>query len=454
MKGMILKRGIRKEKAMSENVTNERAMSENVTSEKAMSENVTSEKAMSENVTSEKAMSENVTSEKAMSENVTNERAMSENVTSERVMSGNVMSERAMKRKAAKRNGRYPTAVAAVMAASVLLAGCGAVYGSAGDSAMPSMAEYNGSNASYTSETMVAGGASYDTAYEEAEGGLYDSGAAMDMAADPAAAPDEGSGGAFTGLPQNRNLIKTVELEMETKEFERMMSELETQIQDMGGYIENLETYNGSVYSDYRSSRWANLTIRIPKESLNGFLQNMTEIGNVVRRSDNVEDVTLSYVDMESRRDTLKAEQARLLELLEQAETVEDMIALEERLSNVRYYLESMESKLRTIDNQVDYSTVYLNLSEVKELTPVEEKTSLQRITEGFAGSLKDIGNGIREGLIWFVVHIPYLVIWAAVIAALVLILKKRGKKRRAKKAAQKTNSKEAGAIDDQKDKG
>jgi len=408
MKGMIMKRRIRKEKAMSGTVMGEGVMSGKV---------------------------------------------MGENVMSGTVMGEGVMSGKAMKRKAAKRNGRYSAAVAAVMAASVLLVGCGAAYGSIGDSAMPSMAESNGSAASYTSESAVAGGASYDTAYAEAEGGLYDSGAAMDMAADPAVTPDEG-GGAFTNLPQNRKLIKTVELEMETKEFERMMSELETRIQDMGGYIENLETYNGSVYSDYRSSRWANLTIRIPKEALNGFLQNMSEIGNVIRRSDNVEDVTLSYVDMESRRDTLKAEQARLLELLEQAETVEDMIALEERLSNVRYYLESMESRLRTVDNQVDYSTVYLNLSEVKELTPVEEKTDLQRITEGFAGSLKDIGNGVREGLIWFVVHIPYLVIWAAVIAALVLILKKRGKKRRAKKAAQKTNSKEAGAMDDQKEKG
>lgn len=87
----------------------------------------------------------------------------------------------------------------------------------------------------------------------------------------------------------------------------------------------------------------------------------------------------------------------------------------------------------------MDYSTVRLNLSEVKELTPVEEKTDLQRITEGFADSLKDIGNGIKESAIWFVIHIPYLVIWAAVIAAVVLILRKHGKKRREKRDALKS---------------
>lgn len=352
-----------------------------------------------------------------------------------------------MKRMSAKKGtvqgkSMCAAAMAAVMAV-LLTAGCGSASGSAADMAAPAAAQYNGSSASYASETMAAGGASYDAGVMEE--GVYESKAAVD----PAEMPDEGSGGNSESL--GRKLIRTVELEMETKEFERMMSELEAQVQDLGGYIENLETYNGSNYSGYRSSRWVNLTIRIPKEALNGFLQNMSEIGNVIRRSDSVEDVTLSYVDMESRRDTLRAEQARLLELLEKADTVEDMIALEERLSNVRYYLESMESKLRTIDNQVDYSTVYLNLSEVKELTPVEEKTDLQRITEGFADSLKDIGNGIKEGLIWFVIHIPYLVIWAAVIAALVLVLKRCRRKRRgnrddAKKVTSRAAVKDAGA--------
>lgn len=347
-----------------------------------------------------------------------------------REFTGRNFQRKAEKGKRTKSGGKYPVAVAAVMAAA-LLSGCGGADHSTAEMVVPAAS----SSAFYESGNGAAGGISYDggAAYDMDYAKTADVSYESEM--NPVAMPEEGSNGAALDQSRGRKLIKTVELEMETKEFERMMSELETQIQDLGGYIENLETYNGSSYSSHRSSRWANLTIRIPETALSGFLQNMSEIGNVVRRSDSVEDVTLSYVDMESRRDTLKAEQARLLELLEKAETVEDMIALEERLSNVRYGLESMESQLRTIDNQVDYSTVYLNLSEVKELTPVEEKTDLQRITEGFADSLKEIGNGIKESAIWFVIHIPYLVIWAAVIAALVLILKKRGKKRREKKA-------------------
>lgn len=323
-----------------------------------------------------------------------------------------------------RRNRGYQRTAAVMLTAAMLLTGCGS---SVKDSAALDTVSHSEANESYAaaSEAQAAGGTSYSYA-------------SSDMAEEGW----EGERSAEGELLNDRKLIKTVELEMETKEFDLMMSQLEAQIQALGGYIENLETYNGSSYSGYRSSRWANLTIRIPKDVLNSLLESMSEIGNVIRRSDSVEDVTLSYVDMESRRDTLRAEQARLLEFMEQAEDVEDMIALEERLSEVRYRLESMESQLRTIDNQVDYSTVYLNISEVKELTPVEEKSDLQRIGEGFSDSLKNIGNSIKEAFIWFVIHIPYLVIWAAVIAAFAAAIKKCRKKKAAGKAAKLENAK------------
>ena len=104
---------------------------------------------------------------------------------------------------------------------------------------------------------------------------------------------------------------------------------------------------------------------------------------------------------------------------------MEDIITIEQRLSDVRYQLESMESQLRSYDNRVDYSTVYLYIDEVEVYTPVEEETVWERISTGFVDSLKNICEGLKEAAIWFVIHIPYLVIWAIVIAVIVLILKK-----------------------------
>lgn len=231
--------------------------------------------------------------------------------------------------------------------------------------------------------------------------------------------------GAASAATTDRKLIKTVNMDVETREYDKLLASVENKVSELGGYIESLDAYNGSIYNNYRSTRNANLTIRIPKDKLDDFLDTVSGIGNVTSRSENVQDVTLTYVDLQSHRDALQTEQERLLALLEQAENVEDIITIEQRLSDVRYQLESMESQLRSYDNQVDYSTVYLYINEVEVYTPVEEETVWERISAGFADSLKNIGEGLKEAGIWFVIHIPYLVLWAVVILIVILILKK-----------------------------
>ena len=165
-----------------------------------------------------------------------------------------------------------------------------------------------------------------------------------------------------TAATADRKLIKTVNMDVETREYDKLLSAVENKVTELGGYIESLDAYNGSTYYSYRSTRNANLTIRIPKDRLEEFQNTVSELGNVTSRSENVQDVTLTYVDLQSHRDALQTEQERLLQLLEQAESIEDIITIEQRLSDVRYQLESMESQLRSYDNQVDYSTVYLSL--------------------------------------------------------------------------------------------
>lgn len=258
--------------------------------------------------------------------------------------------------------------------------------------------------------------------------GLLDYGYAADyesMEAEPMEASKAESGSTVKNdvAVMERKLIKTVDMNVETQKYDELMSTIQSRVKELGGYIEHMNTYNGSRYYDYNPTRNADMTLRIPKDKLDDFLNTMSEISNVVRRSDNVEDVTLAYVDLESHKEALRTEQTRLLQLLERAESIEDIITIEQRLSDVRYQLESMESRLRTYDNQVDYSTVYLNVEEVEVFTPVEEETVWERISGGFMESLDNIGNGFVEFGIWFVIHIPYLVVWAVFVAAFIFFI-------------------------------
>ena len=253
------------------------------------------------------------------------------------------------------------------------------------------------------------------------------------------AAADTGS----TALPENRKWIVTVNLTAETDDLDALRSALDEKIAALNGYVEDQSVNNGSAYQSSRRYRSANLTIRIPTDSIDGFLQDMGGIANIVRQNKSIEDVTLNYVATESRLKALETEETRLLELLAQADNMSDLLEIEARLSEVRSELENYASQKRLYDNQIDYATVYLAIEEVQEYTPVEEPTLWERIRDGFQDNLKGVGEGLLDVLVWFIVSIPTLVVLAVFVLIAVLILKRVRRRRAAKKAAARQKTEE-----------
>lgn len=272
------------------------------------------------------------------------------------------------------------------------------------------------------------------------------------MEAPEAAAPMEehysltmdSAAGSNLTAPENRKWIITVEMTAETEDLDAMLATLGEKVQALKGYLEDQSIYNGSNYSD-RRYRNANLTVRIPASDVDAFTEAVSGISNVVRQNRNLEDITLNYVSTESRVAALETEEKRLLDLMAQAETMSDLLEIESRLTDVRYELESNASRLRLYDNQIDYATIHLYIEEVQEYTPVQERTVWQRISEGFTSSLKGVGEGLVDLLVWILAKSPYLVVYGAVIAGIVLLLKKRPlpKLRRKKKTAAQPEQKE-----------
>ena len=127
------------------------------------------------------------------------------------------------------------------------------------------------------------------------------------------------------------------------------------------------------------------------------------------------------------------------LELLAQAETMDDLLTIESRLTDVRTELEQVASALRVFDNQVDYATIHLNISEVKEYTEVKEpETVWQRIGAGFTKSLKGVGNGLKEFFIWLVGAIPYLLLIGGIGFVIFIIIFSSVRRKMKRNAAQK----------------
>lgn len=219
----------------------------------------------------------------------------------------------------------------------------------------------------------------------------------------------------------DRKLIRTIRLNVETDTFDDLIKQLQTTVAEMAGYIEQSDISGSSMTNgNYPSRRYASITARIPSTRLDQFVQEVEGKGNVTYKSESTEDVTLQYTDLESRKKTLNTEQERIWELLEKADSIESIIALEERLSEIRYSLESMESQLRVYDNQVDYSTVYINIDEVKIFTPTAPESIGERISKGFTANLETAKQALTTLFITFIATIP---LWAPLLMIAVVIL-------------------------------
>ena len=232
-----------------------------------------------------------------------------------------------------------------------------------------------------------------------------------------------------------RKIIRTANLTFETKEYDPFIQSVSSCVAAHGGYFESSESYGAGIYSS-GGMRSANMTIRIPADRYDAFMEAVSEIGAMTYRSESESDVTMTYVDIESRIRALETEHATLLQILEKAESLTDVIQLQSRISEVNYQLDSYKSQIRKYDDLISYCTVHLYVSEVRrETVPNEEKLSFgERIGVGLRENLRDIGEFFTDFTVWFITSLPTILIWCAVIAAIIVLIRLLLKKRRKRK--------------------
>lgn len=217
---------------------------------------------------------------------------------------------------------------------------------------------------------------------------------------------------------ESTKLIYTANLTLESKDFDAARTALNEAVSAAGGYMESSDE---SSYSGM--GRSLSLTIRVPQDNYTSFLAAAAQAGNLVDKSEQVQDVTTQYMDIEARLSNLTAQRTRLQELQATAENLSDLLEIESSLSDVQYQLESWQSQLDWYSQQVECSTVYLSLSEVKEYTPTEE-SYLSRLSSALRSGWSGFVSGLQQLTVWVVGLWPLLTLMAA--AALIVHLVRR----------------------------
>ena len=327
-------------------------------------------------------------------------------------------------------------ALSAVLLCAGVLSGCGFAGKRAFNAGAYSSEEYGNSISAsedrvYDGAGTAAFGAMSMKETAAAEAAEYDEGGtSYQVTEDAALSVTSGNEDASEVGEISGKLIRRVNVGMNTDRYNDLIALVREKTSALGGYIENSDEYSNS---DSRRNMY--MLIRIPKDRLDEFLDSALTAGVVTSRSENVEDVTLTYSDLEARLKTLRTEQEKLFELMEKAEDVESIIAIESRLSEISYEIESNASRLRIYDNRISYSTVELRINEVS-YAGVDEKAGLgERIIAGIEENLVDMTAFIGSLLFGLVINLPSIALLAAIAALIVLIVKRIKKRRAAKKA-------------------
>ncbi len=225
-------------------------------------------------------------------------------------------------------------------------------------------------------------------------------------------------------------IITTVSIYMQTKDFMPTTDKLNALIEKHKGYIETSNiSYNN--YIDSNALKQSEYTIRIPRESLSAFKKELTSIGNIISENTSKVDVTKQYRDTKSRLKVLETKEVRILALMEKAEKMEDIIALENQLSTIIYDKENLTANIMDMDDSVNYSTVYFQLEEVAKLTPGDNITTPfgTRIMNALKNSAYYARIFFENAIIALIYFIPYAIVIIILAYFALKIWKKRRKK-------------------------
>ena len=247
-------------------------------------------------------------------------------------------------------------------------------------------------------------------------------------------------------------IIYSADVTVETTAFDETIGKVSGLVEAFGGWIESSSVSGSNYYQKSRgtaSTRDASYTLRIPSKRFQELMDSLSGLGNIPYSHIYTENVTAQYYDVQAHLKAYQTQETRLLEMMELAETVEDVIILEDRLTELRYKIESLQSSLNNWDRRVSYSTISLTVKEVREYTPEEKvnPTYGEELKQALKDGLTNAGQLPKDLLVFLVEVLPVLIILVPIIWLVVWLLRKLIRKLTAKAAARREKRRAAKAA-------
>jgi hypothetical protein len=234
-----------------------------------------------------------------------------------------------------------------------------------------------------------------------------------------------------------RLVVRNVSMRMEVEDVPETVESIESAIEAAGGIVSmlNVGTAEDPVYRYEAEGALGDgaplagyITVRVPADQLEAFTDEVSALGEVLRMDASQDDVTQQYVDLNARLKNLQAREERLRQLYEEAETVEDTLAVDRELSAVRGEIEAMQAQIQYLERQAAMATVTIELIEPAPIVrPAGESWGFG---DALTNSLRAFVNTINWMIVLLGALAPFLIIALIVLGIVMLIVRSRRKRR------------------------
>jgi hypothetical protein len=209
-----------------------------------------------------------------------------------------------------------------------------------------------------------------------------------------------GPGGASALAPElqsllDRKIIQSTSIDIHVDEVGRYFTDIISIATTAGGFVAS------STFSNVDNEQVADLTIRVPSDRYQSVLIQIRDMGEVQRESSDANDITEEFTDLQARLTTLQATERRYLELLAEADGINEILLVQDRLDFVRGQIEQIQGRINLLENLTDLTTITVHLRpEAAVVEPVPGGDDPLDAAASAWGASLDVLQGIATGIL------------------------------------------------------
>ncbi|WP_400241415.1 DUF4349 domain-containing protein [Niallia sp. JL1B1071] len=225
----------------------------------------------------------------------------------------------------------------------------------------------------------------------------------------------------------DRMVIYNASLSLQVKNYHQVEATIQSKATELGGYVVESSIYDsGTEYIN------GTIIVKIPQSHFQSYIMEVEKHSiKVKEKSVTGNDVTEEFVDLESRLKAKEAVEKRLLTLMDQADKTEDLLKISNDLATVQEEKEQIFGRMNYLQNNVDYSTVTIQLEEeLVKVDAIKDKESLntwQKAKSQFVSTINGMISFL-SGVAVFVIGLSPIIIPIVIVIVLWIIYRKKRK--------------------------